>query len=397
MNPRLGGLVKRRGQEPTAKNAPGGRLAELDSLRALAALAVVIFHTNASWLPFGWAAVDLFFVLSGFLITSIILRHGDSPLFLRHFYLRRGLRTWPIYYLLVSLVCLASPILARPCVWSSLPFTLTYTQGLSRVWPAAAEAFSRYLAHTWSLAIEEQFYLIWPALVLLVGRWNLVPIALLCACGSCFARSQGIWWDLCSRADGLILGGLLAVFRLDHGSSTFSQSARRSKSMATGLPALAALIYLITLSGRVGIHPDALLPSHPASSVLAFNLLWLGVIDFVLRRSGSGATRLLRLPPLVRLGQVSYGLYLYHFPVLAILLDLARGLGFMGKVYPLKIASIALSIVLAGLSWRFIEQPVLAIKSRFDYQASGRRGSRVAVAAWKRGKATAPRRTWSVE
>ena len=78
----------------------------------------------------GWAAVDLFFVLSGYLITSIIMRDGDSPGFLRTFYTRRGLRTWPIYYLIIAVVIALSPVLRRPAHWPGLPYLLTYTQGL---------------------------------------------------------------------------------------------------------------------------------------------------------------------------------------------------------------------------------------------------------------------------
>ncbi len=347
--------------------SPGGRVVELDSVRALAALAVIIFHTNSSWLPFGWAAVDLFFVLSGYLITSIILRHGGSPGFLRSFYFRRGLRTWPIYYLLLLLLIILGPLLKRSCLWSSLPHALTYTQGLSRIWPAAAVPFSPYLLHTWSLAIEEQFYLIWPALVLIVGRRRLVPLSLLCAGGCVVARSQGIWWDLCSRSDGLILGGLLAALHLDDRWSAQPRSVCRLLSAAIRFSAVVALFFLGTLAVRVGIHPDVVVPSHPASSVLAFNLLWLGLIDVVLQSAGRRSMRLLRLPPLARLGQISYGLYLYHFPVLAIMLDIARGLGFMGKLYALKILSIVLSIALASLSWRFIERPLLALRYRHPY------------------------------
>jgi peptidoglycan/LPS O-acetylase OafA/YrhL len=343
---------------------------ELDSLRGLAALAVVIFHTNSSWLPFGWAAVDLFFVLSGYLITAIILSHGDSPGFLGRFYLRRGLRTWPVYYLVIAGICLASPLLKRPCLWSSLPFTLTYTQGLGRIWSTANEPFSRYLAHTWSLAIEEQFYLFWPALVLLVGRRGLLPIGLLCAGGSVIARNQGIWWDLCSRCDGLVLGGLLAAVRLDRGVLALSHRVRWRFSIVLRLSAAGALLYLVALAAGLGVHPDLLLPSHPASTILALSVLWLGLIHCVLQRSGSCTFWYLRLPQLVWLGQISYGLYLYHFPVLAILLDAARGLGCAGKIYPLKLLSIPLSMALAQLSWRFVEGPLLALKTRFAYHSS---------------------------
>jgi peptidoglycan/LPS O-acetylase OafA/YrhL len=119
------------------------------------------------------------------------------------------------------------------------------------------------------------------------------------------------------------------------------------------------------------MHPDVLVSSHPASSVLAFNLFWLGVIDVVIEGSGRGTMSLLRLGPLTCLGQISYGLYLYHFPALAILLDIARGLGFTGKVYMLKVGSILLSVLIARLSWRFIERPFLALKRRFPYTFEG--------------------------
>ena len=122
------------------------------------------------------------------------------------------------------------------------------------------------------------------------------------------------------------------------------------------------------LAARVGIQPDVLLPGSPAMSVLAFNVLWLAVIDVVLEQAGQRSLWPLRLPALARLGQMSYGLYLYHFPVLAILLDIAAGLGFLGKVYPLKILSIVLSIGLARISWQFIERPILGLKSRLAYR-----------------------------
>ena len=98
------------------------RVGELDSLRGFAAIAVMIFHAREAWLPFGWAAVDLFFVLSGYLITSIILRQGGRPGFLSSFYVRRGLRTWPIYYLLIAFLIVLSPVLPRAFEWPQLPF-----------------------------------------------------------------------------------------------------------------------------------------------------------------------------------------------------------------------------------------------------------------------------------
>src|SRR5262245_4877090 len=102
VSPRRVGGTHVIGEWSGGEAAGAGRVAELDSVRGLAALAVLVYHANSAWLPFGWAAVDLFFVLSGYLITSIIVRNGDSAGFLRNFYVRRGLRTWPIYYLLIA-------------------------------------------------------------------------------------------------------------------------------------------------------------------------------------------------------------------------------------------------------------------------------------------------------
>ena len=163
--------------------APGsnadGRIPELDALRGAAALAVVVFHANARWLRWGWASVDLFFVLSGYLITAIILRHGDRPGFLACFYARRALRIWPLYFLAVGLVAAASPWLALPPDWAALPYTLTFTQGVPEYWTGSATpGFSPYLGHAWTLAVEEQFYLIWPALLLAVGRARVIPLAM---------------------------------------------------------------------------------------------------------------------------------------------------------------------------------------------------------------------------
>jgi peptidoglycan/LPS O-acetylase OafA/YrhL len=344
-----------------------GRIVELDSLRGLAALAVVIFHSNTSWLPFGWAAVDLFFVLSGYLITAIILRHGHNRGFLRSFYIRRGLRIWPIYYLLIAVLAVVGLVVGYGCTWSSLPYALTYTQTFGRFWPESAVPFNRSLLHTWTLAIEEQFYLIWPAAVLLVGRRGLPLLAVLCVSGCLAARSQGVWWDLFTRCDGLALGALLAWFRIEAGRDGLC--GRSIRRLLTAIPpvGLVSLCALVALGLRYGIHPDGALKVYPASTILSFNLVWLALVQTVLGYSGSARTRLLRLGPLQRLGQFSYGLYLYHLPILGLFLRTTRDLGFLGKAYEVKVLSIVAAIIVAAFSWRFIERPILALKRRHAY------------------------------
>jgi peptidoglycan/LPS O-acetylase OafA/YrhL len=344
----------------------------------LAALAILVFHANPAWLPFGWAAVDLFFVLSGYLITSIILRDGQGAGFLRNFYVRRGLRTWPIYYLLIAVIVALSPILPRECSWSGLPYALTYTQGLPRLWSGTAWRFSVYLGHTWSLAVEEQFYLIWPALVLVVGSRRLSWLALACAAGSVLARSRGFWLEsLVSRADGLALGGWLAAHRLARRQSAGPPRGLGLASGVTRWPALGAILLLGLIAARTGLGPNGGLRTAPGLTVLAFNLLWMGLIDLVLTLTGRPSTAFLRIRPLRRLGQISYGVYLYHLPMLLIAIDLAHGLGFWGKLYELRLLAILASVPIAGLSWRFIERPLLDLKRRYSYSPAPDAAGRV--------------------
>ncbi len=350
---------------------PGGRVAELDSLRGMAALAVLVFHARASWLPGGWAAVDLFFILSGYLITSIIIRDGDTPGFLGNFYIRRSLRTWPIYYLVIALLAALSPVLVRKFHWAGLPFALSYSQGLPRLWSGSAGHFTVYLGHTWTLAIEEQFYLLWPALVLLAGRRRLPFLALVCAGGSVLARSRGVPDDLLpARADGLTLGGWLAAYRLGVRRQAGGFRGTLAASAVTLLPALAACLILGVLSSRGGLGPRGGHRDYPGLTVLAFNVLWLGLIDLVLIHAGRPEMRLLRLRPLRYLGEISYGLYLYHLPIMLIAVDVATRLNFSGDIYAVRLLAVCATIPVAGLSWRYIERPLLALMRRYPYRGS---------------------------
>lgn len=365
------------GDSPGTGGGTHGRIVELDSVRGLAAVAILIFHANPAWLPFGWAAVDLFFVLSGYLITSIVIRNGGEDGFLKNFYVRRGLRTWPIYYLSIALLIALSPVLEQSFRWGALPYVLTYTQGVPWPWSEGGGRWSEYLEHTWSLAAEEQFYLFWPALVLIVGRRRLPLLALICAGGSVLARSRGLPLGcLLTRADGLVLGGWLAARRLgDRREAGESGGA----PMAGGLTTLLAFVACFVLgmqAGRGGLGLVAVIRSHPGLTVLAFNLLWLALIDLVLTHAGRPALAPLRLPSFRRLGEISYGLYLYHFPLLFFAIEIWRGLGFSGQLLKVRLLAILVSVPVAALSWRFIERPLLEHKRRYAYS----RGTEVAGA-----------------
>ncbi|MFO0907299.1 MAG: acyltransferase [Isosphaeraceae bacterium] len=344
------------------------RNAELDALRGLAALAVVLFHTNVKWMPVGWAAVDLFFVLSGYLITTIILRNGRTKGFLLRFYVRRGLRVWPIYYLLVLIMAAAVPWLYRQYDWSGLLYVLTFTQGIGHYVRSPSPTFTYYLGHTWTLAIEEQFYLLWPALLLFVGldRRRVAALGAICVIGSAVARWRGLPVSILGgRGDGLALGGILAAWLLD--VSPRSTRAGRITWILAGLGALATA-GLIALALGTGLDTAALRTPAAGPIILALSLLFSAIVGIAVCQTGNPWLSPLRAESLRQLGEMSYGLYLYHMPILLLAGDIARAFGRRGA--PLWRHALALGIcfAVARLSWLYVESPVLRLKDRFAYR-----------------------------
>ena len=146
------------------------RVSEFDALRGFAALAVLLFHCQnrqGTWTHFGFTGVHLFLVLSGYLITNIVINHVDSPGFFRAFYARRILRIWPIYYLTLGFLVVLQHYLPNPPSLRGLPYYLTFTQHtwhwpvLTKILPTPSTPV-RAFDHSWTLALEEQFYLLWP-------------------------------------------------------------------------------------------------------------------------------------------------------------------------------------------------------------------------------------------
>lgn len=367
LGPTSGGDIRNDPVPCSGAFGAGGRVLELDSLRGLACLAILVYHLMPHRFPGGWAGVDLFFILSGFLITSIILKSFHERRFLAHFYMRRGLRIWPVYYLTVLLLVAAAPILPRPSNLGGVPYLLTYTQNVPLYWSSTAPHFASYLMHTWSLAIEEQFYLIWPALICIVGRRGVIPLSLALAFASVWARGHGFhWWLLLARGDGLAMGSMLAVMLSSRGGEIWRPMMMR---WAFGTASVAAIMYLIAFSASGGMSPLDM-PMWPASTVLVVNLFGFGVVGLVVCLQGHPALRPLRGRWLVKVGQLSYGLYMYHYVVLLFSDDLAQRFGLGGRPF-WRLALTAVAIfALAGVSWRYVERPFLRLKERFSYGPS---------------------------
>jgi peptidoglycan/LPS O-acetylase OafA/YrhL len=360
---------------------------ELDGVRGIAVLMVLVYHgyffsfdPSGSWAArfasFGIAGVDLFFVLSGFLITGILLRAKGRDGYFQNFYARRALRIWPLYYLLLILSFGLAPLLLSRFHMHPGELQLiggrnklVYVFLLQNLWYGAAPG-PKLLAVTWSLAVEEQFYLAWPWLVLLCSRKALACVSAALFLVSPFLRywawrhgvnGGDIAFMTWFRLDGLSLGALLALYS---GSDFFSLPRTKwvaAAGLAAGLPSGMWL-----LDG----HSTALWPFLPSALAVA----GAGAVAFAIWCSGSHsrAGAPLRAGWLRYSGQISYCLYLVHVPVYYGLVDIFAKSSFgAGKsaAFFLMIAGMAASFLVASLSWYLFESQFLKLKSRLEYHA----------------------------
>jgi peptidoglycan/LPS O-acetylase OafA/YrhL len=341
-----------------------GHRNDIDGLRALAILPIVMFHAGMSALSGGFIGVDVFFVISGFLITSIIASEmGGGRFSLREFYKRRVVRIFPALFVMLAVVLAAGCALLLPIelaglaksaaagavFGSNVHFYLT-----ADYFAPAAE--SQPLLHTWSLGVEEQFYLFYPLLLLLIRRVApgslkavLTGIVALSFAACLIPRFQGetSFYLLPFRAWELGLGGLVAL-----GAFPAVKSARAASVLAlAGLAAVIAGLLVITESSPFP-GPWAILPVGGTALLIAYG------------QAGPTA-RLLSLGPLRFVGAISYSLYLWHWPII-VFYRLLTG----AALSPLETAGlIAASFVAGWLSYLLVEQPVLR---RFRRAAPGK-------------------------
>ncbi len=348
------------------------RITELDAMRGLTALAILIYHMHPEWSG-TLSRVDLFLVLSGYLTATVAMRSvrtaGDLP---RH-YLRRVLRIWPAYLCVLALVVVLNPWMSRPFPLDGLFSYATMTQNVSDYWGGRPPEFSGYFFHTWTLAIIEHYYLMWPLLWLLIGSQhprllNAVLIALLAA--SVASRSAGLSGVvLLGRCDGLVLGSLLAIW-------TGDREAVRSRLgwYRVGFAA-SALVAGLAMLGAIPLTPPKNEPgpmSMDASlAISASSLLYFGLLGLIVTASGHRWLAPLRHPGLVALGATSYGIYLYHPLVIVAAGRGCRALGI--SMFPwIDLIQVAICLVIAMGSYHLLEKPLLRLKSRIPARLGGR-------------------------
>ena len=321
----------------------------------------------------GWVGVDMFFVLSGFLITGILLDSRDHPHRIRNFFARRVLRIFPLYYLVLFLLFVVAPFFTtNPEILypdSDKPYYVLYVQNLFLPLIEGGDTASLYLSHTWSLAVEEQYYLVWPWLVLFLPRRVLIVLLGLILIAAPIARylvlseHPGAWksyWLVYKHTllhiDGLAVGSLMAIL---------IRSKRVTTHLVRNLSAVMALITLpyafwilhkIYAEGGIVHYPFT--PTTPWIGASTFSILAIGfggVLGVTLTQSSKVLDAVLSNPVAVWIGSISYGLYVYHFPVIRALLPY--------ELHPLIAPT--LTVAIAALSWYLIEKPILKLKSRF--------------------------------
>lgn len=351
------------------------RYAGLDGLRGIAALGVAIVHaypTHTFWI--GWSLVDLFFVLSGFLIGSMLL---DERVNLRNFLIRRALRIWPLYYLTLALALVASymrvsinPGLSGP---SDVAQSLVFMQfvdlyGLDQA--GLVEATKNYVlwfGHSWSLAVEQQFYFLLPLLLVVFrpSRGAIVVAACLAIVGTLLVRSSGHFLGvLITRADGLLLGVVLAALFSARGS--VAPFPGRVVRVAWSVLAVAGLAMVVpyVLDGYTGRIPDGSWPTNPFV-VLGYSLIYCALVGSVVMQPDSVLARALSNKALVYLGSISYAVYMFHPLIQGLFGIYERGVPLRDLPLAVQGAMWVLIIGCAHLSRVFLEERFNALKSRF--------------------------------
>ena len=271
------------------------RIKELDSIRGLASLVIVVYHLWFSTIGLLGAAVDLFFVLSGFLITSILLTHVMSHRFLVSFYARRALRIWPVYYLSLLTLVLFNPFMPEPGVLDGLPYFSTFTQNISYYWSDSGPAFNPAFRHTWSVAIEEQFYLFWPAFLWAVGRRG-ITLATMCMIAVAVATRifQFNSWILITHCDGLALGALLASWSVP---TAAGKSRQEPSFLSLGLASVGFWVGgALALRFAPPTWQSGLLGPVQSLRFLSLNLAFFALVGLTIRYSGHLRIGILRHP-----------------------------------------------------------------------------------------------------
>lgn len=373
----------------------GRRLHTLDGLRAVAIL-VVLWHNCTAGLyrgdslikiinllsNAGWIGVELFFVLSGFLITGILLDSEKTSQQFSNFYVRRVLRIFPPYYtLLITILVILPVVLSQPSpLASNFTQTIFYWFFLNN-WSSPLIGGTPALSHLWSLAVEEQFYLLWPACVFFLSKETLLKLCIGAILTALIARLGLTLYDIdfakdaayeftIARWDALAAGAVLAIIIRSEQRQELLYKYWRPTLYLSG-------IYMIAFTALdrnfAPVGPGLTFLNQTVSALLfAATIFWAVTVE----HNSRGRSFLLH-PAMQSIGKYSYAMYLFHMPIIRMLESpwTKHTLNFAAQHPALWITVFALLVfiltyVLAAISWRIIEQPCLKLKRFFSSRSS---------------------------
>ncbi|HET9075844.1 MAG TPA: acyltransferase family protein [Acidimicrobiales bacterium] len=384
-----------------ARPAKLRQLPGLDGLRGLAVIAVIAFHLRSSLLPGGYLGVDIFFVISGYLITALLLSEwaATSKISLAAFWRRRARRLFPALAVLLAAVTVLAGLFARDSLGrlqTDLPASMLYVLNWRLVFQhqSYVASFGRppLLQHLWSLSVEEQFYLLWPlALIFLRHRMSRGRLALIAAGGAALSAvlmgalyqpgsdPSGVYFNSATHAEGLLIGcALAAAVPPWQMASSVAPGARRLLERS-GAVALAAIVAGLALFGfRSGFtYRGGMLLVDVATAVV------VATVAHPASRLGDTLNR----QPLRWAGLRSYSLYLWHWPIF----ELTRpGADIPGPTWIVDVLRIALTLAAAELSYRYVEQPWRRGRFSFELRLWWASTSRRAVAGALAGAVVVP-------
>jgi peptidoglycan/LPS O-acetylase OafA/YrhL len=366
-----------------------GHVPALDGVRGVAILIVVVYHLTLwghviapieslwAWTKMGHVGVDLFFVLSGYLITGILWKTRGSPTYLRTFFARRTLRIFPLYFFIVSVFAVVAPLvaphnpklheIAQHQIWL-WTYTSNIAVALANVWLFNA------LNHLWSLAVEEQFYLVWPFVVQRLARETLIKVCLALTGGAMVARwlliavipghDLGTYSLTICRMDALLLGAALALESA--GPDARANLATWSRRLA--LPA-AAVAVAFSFGGLTNEQaaPGVATPITDVFVPTCWALAFAGFVSACV--APTMLARAMGNPVLRFFGRYSYGLYVFHYPLHPVFEKLVPLQSFHSRwlgTLVFTLVGLGVSTVVAVLSFHLFEERFLSLKSRFS-------------------------------
>lgn len=372
---------------PPQQSVFEGRLRALDGLRGVAILAVLFFH-YAGGIPkqshsvlvgsisvaigFGWTGVDLFFVLSGFLITGILYDTRDDPRYYINFYARRALRIFPIFFLLIAIYLSLTPILHLHWKPGHLFFLVYLGYPAALLWPDL-QITSPFvpIVHLWSLCAEEQFYLVWPWVIARLRSgvailWTCAALASGAIVLRTMLLSQRLdpswaYGFLPCRMDTLAMGASLAILVR---SSWYLRVQRWS--LPCFAVAVGVLAMICGVRHTVDRYDFAMATIGYSVIAVAYGALLLSCL-----KKGSVSERVFSWKLLRIFGKYSYALYIYHLSLAAVLHPLkdyliAETRSFLTGSAAYLVLALAINLAVASLSFQLFESPILRLKARFQ-------------------------------